>query len=311
MDAKLVPGRGGGGGGGGDRGDRGRPRDRGLAARAGVPVRDALDSAVIAISASGSDTPRLDAELLLAQALGVTRTELFLEPARLVAGQAVRSFQDLVRRRAAGREPVAYLLGSKGFRHIELVVDTRVLIPRPETELLVEAALDLPRGARVLDVGTGSGAVALALKHERPDLVITGADISEDALDVGRANRDALGLEVEFTRADLLGGLGATWDAVLSNPPYIAEADRATLPPDVLRHEPAEALFAGADGLDVIRRLIPQVAATRAAMMAIEHGAGQAQQVARLAEEAGFSDVRSVLDLAGIDRIVLARRVPR
>lgn len=283
----------------------------GFGVRAGVPVRDALDSAVIAINASGSESARLDAELLLAHALGVTRTELFLEPARLVAGPAIRSFQDLVRRRAVGREPVAYLLGTKGFRYIELAVDSRVLVPRPETELLVEAALGLPAGARVLDVGTGSGAVALALKHERPDLVVVGADVSEDALDVARANRDALALEVEFARADLLDGIGTDWDAVLSNPPYIAEADRTTLPPDVVRHEPPGALFAGDDGLDVIRRLIPQIAATQATLMAIEHGAGQAAQVAQLAEQAGFEDVRSLPDLAGIDRIVVAMRAPQ
>ena len=129
----------------------------------GVPVSEALDSAVIAIAASGSDTPRLDAELLLAHALGIDRTALFLDPDRLVQGPAVRAFQDLVRRRSAGREPVAYLLGTKGFRHIDLYVDSRVLVPRPETELLVEVALDLPAASRVLDVGTGSGAVALAL----------------------------------------------------------------------------------------------------------------------------------------------------
>ena len=296
MRGELVPAGGGGGG---------------FGVRAGVPVRDALDSAVIAIGASGSESARLDAELLLAHALGVSRTELFLEPARLVAGPAVRSFQDLVRRRAVGHEPVAYLLGRKGFRYIELAVDSRVLVPRPETELLVEAALGLPAGARVLDVGTGSGAVALALKHERRDLVVVGADVSEDALDVARANRDALALEVELTRADLLDGIGTDWDAVLSNPPYVAETDRARLPPDVARHEPPGALFAGEDGLDVIRRLIPQIAATRAAMMAIEHGAGQASQVRALAEQAGFEEVRSVPDLAGIDRIVVARRAPR
>ena len=190
--------------------------------------RDALDSAVVAIGASGSESPRLDAELLLAHALGVSRSELFMEPQRLVSGSAIRAFQELVRRRSAGHEPVAYLLGTKGFRHIELRVDPRVLVPRPETELLVEVALDLPAGARVLDVGTGCGAVALALASERPDMRVTGSDMSEEALAVAAVNRERLGLDVELVRADLLDGLGEEWDAILANPPYVAERDAAT-----------------------------------------------------------------------------------
>ncbi|MDP8967542.1 MAG: peptide chain release factor N(5)-glutamine methyltransferase, partial [Actinomycetota bacterium] len=134
----------------------------------GASVREALDSAVIAIAAAGSDTPRLDAELLLADALGVDRATLFLDPSRTVDGPAVRAFQEAVRRRSAGREPVAYITGRRGFRHLELQVDGRVLVPRPETELLVDVGVELlARGARVVDVGTGSGAIALSLKHER------------------------------------------------------------------------------------------------------------------------------------------------
>lgn len=277
-------------------------------ARTGVPVRDALDSAAVAIAASGSDSARLDAELLLAHALGLTRTDLHLDPAREVTGPAIRVFQDLVRRRSAGREPVAYLLGTKGFRHIDLRVDSRVLVPRPETELLVEIGLGLPHGARVLDVGTGSGAVALALKHERPDLAVTGSDVSAEALDVAQANRAALGLAAEFVYADLLAGLGAGWDAILSNPPYVAERDRASLPPDVLRHEPAQALFAGDEGLDVIERLVTQAAATQATLLAVEVGAGQAVKVGELARAAGWASVTARRDLAGIERVVEARR---
>jgi release factor glutamine methyltransferase len=273
----------------------------------GVPVREALDSAVIAISAAGSDTPRLDAELLLADALGVDRAALVMDPAREVAGPAARAFRDLVRRRSAGREPVAYLLGTKGFRHLELEVDRRVLVPRPETELLVEAALDLPGGTRVLDVGTGSGAVALALKQERPDLDVTGSDVSDDALDVARANARRLGGTVSFTRADLLEGAPEA-DAILSNPPYVAEADRALLAPEVTRHEPELALFAGADGLDVVRRLAAQAGASPARFVAVEIGSGQAPAVAALLHGAGFSATEARRDLAGIDRVVIGRR---
>ncbi|HEV7884286.1 MAG TPA: peptide chain release factor N(5)-glutamine methyltransferase [Solirubrobacteraceae bacterium] len=273
----------------------------------GASVREALDSAVIAIAAAGSDTPRLDAELLLAEALGVDRAALVIDPRREVAGPAVRAFQDAVRRRSAGREPVAYILGRRGFRHIELAVDPRVLVPRPETELLVEAGLELPAGARVVDVGTGSGAVALALKHERPDLEVLGTDVSVDALAVARANAERLGLDVELLHGDLLAGADGV-DAVLSNPPYVAERARAALAPEIVRHEPPGALFAGADGLDVIRRLVPAAATSGARRLAIEVGAGQAAAVAELMRAAGYERVGRRRDLAGIDRVVVGSR---
>jgi release factor glutamine methyltransferase len=273
----------------------------------GATVREALDSAVIAIAAAGSDTPRLDAELLLAAALGLDRTALFAEPRREVAGPAVRAFQDAVRRRSAGREPVAYILGSKGFRHIDLRVDARVLVPRPESELLVEVALELPHGARVVDVGTGSGAVALACKHERPDLDVVATDVSAAALEVARSNAAALGLDVELREGDLLAGV-RDCDAVLSNPPYVADGERASLPPEIAHHEPPGALFAGADGLDVIRRLVPAAADAGAALLAIEVGAGQADAVIALVRAAGFTEVGARTDIAGIERVVVGRR---
>ena len=161
----------------------------------------------------------------------------------------------LARRQA--REPVAYILGRKAFRRISLAVDRRVLIPRPETELLVEVALSLDRGARVADVGTGSGAVALALKEERPDLSVVGVDLSPDALAVARSNAAALGLDVEFVQADLLEGVPGPFDAVLSNLPYVAEG--SALPPEIELYEPGLALFGGPDGMDPVRRLLPMV----------------------------------------------------
>jgi release factor glutamine methyltransferase len=274
----------------------------------GTPVRDALDGAVTAITAAGCETPRLDAELLLANALGVSRERLFIDDLT-VAGPTVRVFQDYVRRRSVLREPVTYILGRRHFRRIELAVDSRVLIPRPETELLVEAALTLPRGARVLDVGTGSGAVALALKDERPDLHVSGSDLSEGALEVARVNAERLGLEVSWWSADLMEGIPDEFDAVLSNPPYVPDGDRNMLAPEIIRHEPLSALLAGPDGLDTIRPLVAQAAARPAVrLLALEVGAGQASAVGELMHSAGFPEVRVERDLAGIERVVDGER---
>jgi release factor glutamine methyltransferase len=275
----------------------------------GTPAREALDGAITAIAAAGCETPRLDAEVLLAHVLGVSRERLLIDRELTVAGPAVRAYQDAVRRRAVEREPVAYIVGSRGFRHIELAVDARVLVPRPETELLVEVALGLDEGARVLDLGTGSGAVALALKHERADLELTGSDLSADALALARANGRALGIDVRWLQADLLAGLADEFDAVLSNPPYIAAAERAQLAPEIVRHEPHGALFAGEDGLDVIRALLEQLAQRpRVSFLALEVGAGQAPAVEALVLAAGFPAVRSECDLAGIERVVVGER---
>jgi release factor glutamine methyltransferase len=275
----------------------------------GTPARDALDGAITAIAAAGCDTPRLDAELLLAAALGVTRERLFVDSELAVAGPAVRTFQDFVRRRSVEREPVAYILGKRHFRHLELAVDRRALIPRPETELLVEIGLALPAQARVLDLGTGNGAVALALKHERPDLHVSGSDLSDEALELARANGERLDLHVRWLQADLLRGVPDELDAVLSNPPYVREGDRAQLAPEILRHEPGGALFAGTDGLDAIRPLIDQAAARAPVrLLALEVGAGQAGAVCELMRTAGFTGVRAERDLAGIERVVVGER---
>ena len=263
-------------------------------------VRDALDSALIALRAAGVSTPRLDAEVLLAAAMGVDRAVLIADPGRGVEPDAARVFQDYARRRVQ-REPVAYILGRKGFRRLELEVDSRVLVPRPETEHVVEAALDLPAGARVVDVGTGSGAIALALADERPDLDVVATDVSADALAVARANAERLGVAVEFVEADLLDGVRGPIDAVVSNPPYVREGER--LPPEITRYEPAVALYGGPEGLDVYGRLAQ--ACADVPFVAFEIAGWQAEAVGALLE--GFA-IQVMRDLAGIDRVVVGRR---
>ncbi len=276
----------------------------------GTPVRDALDGAITAIAAAGCETPRLDAEVMLAHVLDVGRARLLSDRELCVEGAAVRAFQDAVRRRAVQREPVAYITGTRGFRRLELAVDSRALIPRPETELLVEVALEhLAQGARVLDLCTGGGAVALALKDERPDLDVSGSDLSEAALALARANAERLGLDVRWLHADLLDGITDEFDVVIANPPYIGERERRSLAPEILRHEPPAALFAGEDGLAVIEDLLVQLAGReQVEMVALEVGAGQAASVAGLVRQAGFAEIQSKHDLAGIERVVMGAR---
>ena len=276
----------------------------------GTAVRDALDGAITAIGAAGCETPRLDAELLLAHVLGVSRERLLTDRDLMVSGPDVRAVQNAVRRRAVEREPVAYITGVRAFRRLELAVDRRALIPRPETELLVEIAVaSLSAGARVLDVGTGSGAVALALADERSDLYVVGSDLSKDALQLARANCERFGLRVAWLHADLLAGVPDEYDAILCNPPYVAESERVSLAPEIVRHEPPGALFAGVDGLDCIRALIAQVGTReRVRALALEHGAEQAPTVRKLLAAVGFAEVRSTPDLAGIERVTMGRR---
>jgi len=277
--------------------------------RSGTSVADALQGAVTAIGASGCQTPRLDAEVMLAHALGTTRERLLLDRELRVAGPAVRAFQDAVRRRAVEREPVAYIVGRRGFRRLELHIDRRALVPRPETELLVEVGLELAQGLRVLDVGTGSGAVALALADERPDLQVTGSDVSDHALALARENGARLGTRVRWHHGDLLAGLPDEFDAVLANLPYVATAERARLAPEIIRHEPPQALFAGADGLSAIRALLCQLDGRRVVQtLALEVGAGQSGTVAALVAGTGFPEVALRRDLAGVERVVVGRR---
>ncbi len=258
-----------------------------------MTARDALSGAVPALEAAGCETPRLDAELLVADALSVDRAALVSDPGLEVPPRAARLIAERVRRRIA-REPVAYVLGRKGFRRIELAVDRRVLIPRPESELLVEAALGLPAGARVHDVGTGSGAVALALLDERPDLTVSASDASPGAVEVARENAARLGLPLEV---ELASGLpDGRYDMVLANLPYVAEGELAELEPEISDWEPREALLGGVDGLDAIRELVSQAPA--GTLIALEHAPHQASEVRALLKGA-----ETLRDLGGMERV--------
>jgi release factor glutamine methyltransferase len=279
-------------------------------------VREALSAAVDGLAAASVEEPRLDAELLLGEAMGCGRAALVADPKAEVPASAARAFGEMVRRRLR-REPVAYILGRKGFRNIELVVDRRVLIPRPETELMVEFALER-RPGRVLDVGTGSGAIALAVADELPECEVTATDTSQGALEVARANAERLGLaeRVRFLPGTITDD--DSFDLVLANLPYVAETDWPTLQPEVTRWEPREALLAGPDGLDAYRAFVPECcralsrmerqSSTAPVAIALEVGVGQAPAVAELVSEAGFGTVEVREDLAGVERVVVAER---
>jgi release factor glutamine methyltransferase len=270
-----------------------------------VTVAQAVVMGARRLAQAGCDTPRLDAEVLLGSVLGVGRERLVLDALSNLDAAVLARYQTLLARREK-REPVAYITGLREFRQITLHVDPRVLIPRPETELLVEVGLGLAPGARVIDLGTGSGAVALGLKDERPDLTVVGVDVDGNALAVAAGNALRLGLDVGFVQADLLGDgtLAAGFDAVLANLPYVPS--EAPVAPEIRCYEPAGALFAGPDGLDVIRRLMTMVGSVP--LVALEIGPEQANAVASLVAGAGFGSIDLLRDLAGHDRVVVGWR---
>ena len=252
-------------------------------------------------------SPDLDAELLLSHVLAVPRARLRSHPETRVDTQRAARFRALLARRAAG-EPLAYLTGFKEFWSLELAVSPAVLVPRPETELLVERALALrraPRG-RVADLGTGSGAIALALASERPHWQVTATDVSAEALEVARANARRLGIEaVRFLQGSWFEPLaGERFNLLLSNPPYVG-ADDAAMMSAALAREPRLALTPGADALDSLRAIAREAPRhlERAGWLLLEHGADQGEQVRHELVLAGFRHVRSHPDLAGLERI--------
>jgi release factor glutamine methyltransferase len=255
-----------------------------------MTAREALAEAERRLAAAGVDTPRVDAELLVSHALGISRTQLYADLDRELDG-----VEPLLHRREQ-REPLAYVLGEWGFRRLTLKTDERALVPRPETEVVVDRCLTLLDGLtapRVLDLGVGSGAIALALKDERPDAVVTAVDESGVALELAHENAARLGLDVEIRRGGIEAA-AAGWDLVVSNPPYVDSLDG--LQPE-LRYEPEYALVGSG-----LHERIAEAARTR--FLVLEVGAGQADRVAAALEAFGYREIRVTDDLAGIPRVV-------
>jgi release factor glutamine methyltransferase len=276
-----------------------------------ITLAEVLRRSTEYLETHGSPTPRLDAELLLAHGLGLTRIDLYTQFERPLSEDELSECRELIRRRGT-REPVAYVIGRWGFRRLELDVDARVLVPRSETELLVDRCLALLDGQEqpaVLDVGTGSGAIALAIKDERPDAQVVASDLSADALAVARANAERLGLEIGFAQSDLLESVpGGPFQLIVSNPPYVSESELATLEPEVAEHEPRLATVAGPDGFEVYSRLLPQAAErlVHGGFIALECGAGQAPALVAELARVGYADAGVDRDLSGIERVVWA-----
>jgi release factor glutamine methyltransferase len=262
------------------------------------------------------DSPRLDAELLLGRATGLDRVRLIVDSARPLAPDELDRFRQLLVRRRRS-EPVAYILGEREFYGLRFSVNQHVLIPRPDTETLVDVALARTRErhmfGRAVDVCTGSGCVAVAFAKERPTWHVTGSDISDQALDVARRNALKLGAiwNVDFRPSDLLSAIEVEprCDLITANPPYIPDGDATGLSPDIKNYEPAGALFGGPDGLSILRRLVKAAPAWLApgGVLALEVGAGQAERVAKGLVSYGFVDVERERDYGGVERVVSGR----
>jgi len=266
-----------------------------------------LAEAAERLRTAGVETPEVDAEFLLGHALGLTRSELRLERRRELSPDEETLAGSLVERRAA-REPLAYVLGEWGFRRLTLKVDRRVLVPRPETEVVVERCLELLRAHEspaVLDVGTGSGAIALAIADEHPDARVTAIDVSEEALALAGENAAAAGLAVTFERHDLRDGLAGRYDLVVSNPPYVAAREIETLEPEVRDWEPRLATV-GEEHTEALA-LAARDVLEPGGHVVLEVAAGRGREIAELLRKLGYEDTRAGLDLAGRDRVVEGR----
>jgi release factor glutamine methyltransferase len=270
-----------------------------------VTLAEVLRGATDFLAGRGIDTARVDAELLLARALGLSRIELYTQHDRPLTDVERAAARELVQRRGQ-REPLAYVLGDWDFRRLTLRTDRRALVPRPETEIVVERCLvrlDGIDAPTIADVGTGTGAIALALKQERPDAVVVATDISEDALALARENAEANALDVQFVHGDLLADIDGPLDLVVSNPPYVGAEELDALEPEVREWEPRGALVD--DGQTA--RLAREAQSVLDGWLVLEVHAGRARQVAGELTGLGFADVGIELDLAGRERVVEAR----
>lgn len=278
-------------------------------------VEQLLREAVEKLREAGADTPLLDAEVMLSRILACSRTHLLAHPQTRPPREAVEWFAQSVSRRSQ-REPLAYIVGEREFYGIRFEVTPAVLIPRPETEILVETAVTVLQGVpdpTVADVGVGSGAVAVSIAKSVPEAVVYATESSEATLEVAERNANRAGVSdrVQLLKGDLLEPLaGRSFDLIVSNPPYVPSAEIDRLEPEIAKYEPRQALDGGPDGLDYYRRLGPDAPEYLKAggVLAVEVGAGQSPAVAKLFQANGFQDVRSVRDYSGIERVVLGER---
>jgi release factor glutamine methyltransferase len=272
-----------------------------------LTLGEVLAAAAEYLERKGVDSPRLDAELLLSHALGLSRIELYTQHDRPLTEAERASARALVERRGR-REPLAYVLGEWGFRRLTLRTDARALVPRPETEIVVERALALiaeVEAPRVVDVGTGSGAIALAIADERPDARVVATDVSVEALALARENAERCGLAVELREASLLDGVAGPLDLVVSNPPYVLASELGGLQPEVRDFEPRVATIADGQTEALVRAAAAALAPGGALVLEVHEG--HATQVAALLEDAGYSGLATTRDLAGRDRVVEGR----
>ena len=275
-----------------------------------MTVREVLARSAEFLERKGVESPRLDAELLVAHALGVSRVDLYTDFDRALGADEVATARELVARRGA-REPLAYVLGEWGFRRLVLRTDARALVPRPETEVVVERALAAIEGVespRAVDVGTGSGAIALALADERPDARVTATDVSADALALARENAERLGLAVELVRTELLDGLAGPFDLVVSNPPYVVGDELGAVEPEVRDREPRVATVDAGQTAELVRAARDVLAPGGA--IVLECHADRGPEVAALLDAAGYTATSITRDLAGRERVVEARWQP-
>lgn len=268
----------------------------------------------------GLDSPKLDAELLLAHTLGIDRLKLYMQWDRPLTPEELAAYRALIKRRMS-HEPVAYLTGTRAFWALDFACDKRALIPRSDTETLIDAVLDIiadPKKHadagtwRVVDVGTGTGCIGITIAHERPNTDVTLVDIDPNTLELARENVVKLGFEGKITllQSDLLTKAPGPWDVVVSNPPYIALDEKNLMGQDVLKHEPTGALFAGKDGLDIIRPLVKQAYTNlrSGGWFLCEIGFKQGDAVQGIVKEAGFKGVVVRKDYGGHDRVVIGQR---